>query len=137
MSNKQKILDYYYNAKNKQSDIAMKLQVSRAYVSKVIKNDDRYEAEKNKRIKENRKNNKEKTKEYMKKKREEMKNLESIVRHQHIQAIKELSENHGISNKAYRDWNKSVYRYNKKTSSYVLDKNINVGFAVPKTILWK
>ena len=49
MKNKQKILDYYYNLKNKPSEIATKLQVSRAYVTKVIKNDKRYVDEKNKK----------------------------------------------------------------------------------------
>ncbi len=137
MKNKQKILDYYYNLKNKPSEIATKLQVSRAYVTKVIKNDKRYVDEKNKRIKENQIKNQKKTNEYMKKKREEKRELESIIQKQHIQASMELSENHGISNRAYRDWNKSIYKYNKKTSSYVLDKNINAGFTVPKTILWK
>ena len=97
MKNKQKILDYYYNLKNKPSEIATKLQVSRAYVTKVIKNDKRYVDEKNKRIKENQIKNQKKTNEYMKKKREEKRELESIIQKQHIQASMELSENHGIS----------------------------------------
>ena len=50
----------------------------------------------------------------------------------------ELSErNKPMNNKAYRDWNSSIYDYNEKNKSYVLKKGINVGADVPKRINWK
>ena len=41
-----------------------------------------------------------------------------------------------ISNRAYRDWNTSIYNYNEKSKSYVLKKEVTVGADVPKRIKW-
>lgn len=46
MSNKDKILDLYYNKHLKQKDIATMVGVSKQYVSKVIKADSRCKEEK-------------------------------------------------------------------------------------------
>lgn len=42
-----------------------------------------------------------------------------------------------ISNRAFRNWNSSIYKYNEKNQSYQLKSGINVGADVPKTIKWK
>ena len=55
----------------------------------------------------------------------------------HEQARRELSGgNRPISNRAFRNWNTSIYKFNEKSSSYVLKKGINVGADVPKRIKW-
>ena len=57
---------------------------------------------------------------------------------QHQQDIRELSgAKKSINNRAYRNWNSSAYRYNKKTKSYILRDDITAGFDVPKKISWK
>ena len=56
----------------------------------------------------------------------------------HIQATMELSGGRKtISNRAFRNWNSSIYKYNEKNQSYQLKRGINVGADVPKTIKWK
>ena len=55
----------------------------------------------------------------------------------HIQASIELSDGRKeISNRAFRDWNSSIYKYDKKGKSYVLKKEIITGIDVPKRIKW-
>lgn len=49
MSNKEKIIDLFFNEHLKTVDISLKLNVSNAYVSKVLKKDFRYHEEKNQR----------------------------------------------------------------------------------------
>jgi len=62
----------------------------------------------------------------------------AILKQAHEQASRELSGGRKlISNRAFRDWNPSIYKYNEKSKSYVLRKEINVGPDVPKRINWK
>lgn len=57
------------------------------------------------------------------------------LRQAHIQATMELSRGRKtISNRAFREWNSSIYQYNKKTNAYHLKKGIITGFDVPKKI---
>lgn len=55
----------------------------------------------------------------------------------HDQASRELSSGRTISNRAFRNWNSSIYQYNEKSKSYVLKKGIKVSSDVPKRIDWK
>ena len=62
----------------------------------------------------------------------------ALLRQTHEQASRELSGgSKQISNRAFRDWNTSIYKYNEKSKSYVLRKGIIVGADVPKRISWK
>ena len=62
----------------------------------------------------------------------------AILKQAHEQASRELSGGKKpISNRAFRDWNPSIYKYNSKSQSYVLKKGIVVGSDVPKRINWK
>ena len=55
----------------------------------------------------------------------------------HEEASLELSGGRKpIGNIAFRNWNKSAYRYDSKNNRYVLKKEINAGVDVPKTIKW-
>lgn len=54
----------------------------------------------------------------------------------HIQASMELSKGKSISNRSFRNWNASVYRYDKRSKSYILKKEIVAGADVPRKIKW-
>lgn len=134
-----KILDMYFKEKMKQIDIATKLGVSKYKVLRVISKDPRSKEEKENRKIENKKKNIEYTKSYMKQKwaNREQDNF-AVVKNMHDQAVRELSgaKNH-ISNRAFRNWNSSIYKYNTRTKSYVLKKDITVGADVPRKIDWR
>ena len=134
-----KILNMYFKEKMKQIDIATKLGVSKYKVSRVISKDPRSKYEKENRKIENKKKNIEYTKSYMKQKwvnREQ--DTYAVLNNMHDQAVRELSgaKNH-ISNRAFKNWNSSIYKYNEETKSYVLKRGITVGADVPKRIDWR
>lgn len=134
------ILKKYFLGKMKQIDIAKELNVSKYKVSRIVTKDSRYKEEKERRKKLNQRKNREETKEYITTKRKNTKSdtIYEQLKQAHIQASKELSGGRKpINNRAYRDWNASAYRYDKKTRSYKLKKEINAGADVPKTIKWR
>lgn len=136
---KEKVLDLYFIDHKKQKEIAEQLNISKYTVSRIVTKDSRYTKEKEERKKRNKENNKKRTVEYIYsiRNQKQVDEYES-VRKMHIQASMELSErNKPMNNKAYRDWNSSIYDYNEKNKSYVLKKGINVGADVPKRINWK
>lgn len=137
MERKQQIIFLYYEKGLIQTEIAEKLNVSKAYITKIIKNDIRYQEEKQKRKSKNKLKNKQETKKYIKKKRENEKILNERVRKQHIQASMELSGRQSISNRNFRNWNKSIYEFNPKNKTYNLKKDITVSKDVPRKIIWK
>lgn len=46
MENKEQILDFFYNNHLKQTEIAKIIELSTQYISKIVKQDSRYEQEK-------------------------------------------------------------------------------------------
>ena len=138
MNIKEQVLNLYFVEHKKQKEIAEELNISKYTVSRIVTKDDRYITEKEQRKKQSTINNKKKTIEYIYSKRNQKKVDEyDSVRKMHIQASLELSErNKPMNNKAYRDWNPSIYKYNEKSKCYVLRKGINVGADVPKRIKW-
>ena len=136
---KEKVLDLYFIDHKKQKEIAEQLNISKYTVSRIVTKDIRYTKEKEERKKQSKEENKRKTIKYIYsiRNQKQVDEYES-VRKMHIQASMELSErNKPMNNKAYRDWNSSIYDYNEKNKSYVLKKGINVGADVPKRINWK
>ena len=134
------ILEKYFLGKMKQVDIATELNVSKYKVSRVVTKDPRYKIEKERRKESNRKKNREETKKYISKERKKKKDdiAYEQLKQAHIQATMELSGGRKtISNRAFRNWNSSIYKYNEKNQSYQLKSGINVGADVPKTIKWK
>lgn len=133
------ILKLYFVDKMKQKEIAEKLNISKYIVSRVLRNDRRYNEEKKARVEDSKKKHREKTSRYITEKRAKQRNnneYEMVIK-QHIQASLELSDRKGyISNKAFRDWNSSIYKYDKKTKSYKLKSNIVATSDVPKSIKW-
>lgn len=134
------ILEKYFQDKMKQKDIANELNVSKYKVSRVVTKDERYIKEKERRKKENRRKNKKETKEYIKNERKRRNDNFSYeqLKQAHIQATMELSGGRKeINNINFRNWNTSAYRYDQKSQSYNLRKEINAGSDVPKKIKWK
>ena len=131
-NNKDLILKLYYIEKLRVVDISKELGISKSSVTQVLKRDEKYIKEKNKV-----KHNKQIQKWVENKRREKDSSDFQILKVMHEQASRELSGgNRPISNRAFRNWNTSIYKFNEKSSSYVLKKGINVGADVPKRIKW-
>lgn len=134
MSNKEKIIDLFYNEHLKPSDIALGLNVSNSYVSKIIKEDFRYNKEKNQRKQQNKQKHKEQTIEYIKLKQKSNKDSYEALKAQLNQDVKELSYYFDISNRSFRKFNSSAYKYNAKRKRFEIDRKLTVSIEVPKTV---
>lgn len=136
---KKQILHKYFNEKMKQIEIAKELNISKYKVSRIVSKDPRYKEEKNNRKELNKKKNIEETKKYIKEQRKQKTNDNSYyeMKQMHEQASRELSGgNKPISDRAFRNWNSSIYRYDRKSKSYILKKEIVTGTDAPKKIKW-
>lgn len=133
---KDNIYNLFYIKHLKVKEIAEIENVSSAYITKIIKQDSRYNEEKQYRknvAKEKRKNYQN---DFIKKKREN-KRIEdnySLVQTQHIQASREMSKTKHLSNESYREWNKSAYKYNKRKKRYEFDSSLGRSYDVPQYI---
>lgn len=135
MNKKLEIIKLYYEESRKIIDIVNEVQVSRAYISKIIKEDKRYQEKKKREKEETKKRKREYTKNKMRQVREEKFLEESFIRQQHIQASRELSSGYNnISNRALLKWNSSAYRYNQRIGCYEFDRKLVKSYAVPKYI---
>ena len=136
MSNKEKILDLYYNQHLKQNEIAKIVDTTTQYVSKVVRTDKRNIQEKEKRKKENSENRKIYLQEYFKtynRPKKDDNSYEQMIAQQ-IQDSMELSfSNSNISDYAFVKWNSSAYHTNNK-GNLVIDRKLKVGFDVPKSV---
>lgn len=134
MSNKEKIIDLFYNEHLKTVDIALKLNVINAYVSKIIKKDSRYHEEKSQRKQQNKLKHKERTIEYMKLKQKSNKDSYEALKAQLKQDAEELSYYFDISNRSFRKFNASAYKYNAKKKRFEIDRKLTVSIDVPKVV---
>lgn len=134
MSNKEKIIDLFYSEHLKPVDIALKLNVSNAYVSKVIKKDSRYHEEKSQRKQQNELKHKERTIEYMKLKQKSNKDSYEALKAQLKQDAEELSYYFDISDRSFRKFNSSAYKYNTKKKRFEIDRKLTVSIDVPKVV---
>ena len=130
------ILILFFDEHLKQIEIAKILNVSKQYVSKVVKSDSRYSEAKQNKISKNAIKRKEYLQEYyqtyQRPKKEDT--TYEVSKAQQIQDSLELSFSNGsISDYAFAKWNINSYHRNKK-GNLVLNKGLNVGFDVPKTI---
>ena len=136
MSNKEKILDLYYNQHLKQNEIAKIVHTTTQYVSKVVRTDKRNIEKKEKRKKENSENRKIYLQEYFKtynRPKKDDNSYEQMIAQQ-IQDSMELSfSNSNISDYAFVKWNSSAYHTNNK-GNLVIDRKLKVGFDVPKSV---
>lgn len=133
---KEKIIHFYYNEHLKVNDIANKLQISSAYVTKVIKSDDRYTKEKEYRKNITKGKRKISQNKFVKNKRDK-KRIEDTyyaLQEQHRQASMELSKSKHLSNENYRKWNYSAYTYNPSKYRYEFREELGRSADVPKYI---
>lgn len=141
MQKKEEILYLYYERKKKSVLISKEVNVSAAYITKVIKNDPRYIEEKETRKRTNKTNRNKKKVIWNRNKRERIRKarLDGIMEMQHIQASIELSGRNTINNRAFRNWNSSIYKFNDKTKEYRIKEEMKnkVSYAIPKKIKWK
>ena len=133
---KEIIVEKFYNEHLKPSAIAKDLNVNPSYVTKIIKKDDRYSSEKAYRQEISKENRKISKREWLKNKRktETDKQLDEMLKKQHIEASKELSYSYEMSDLAYVKWNRSAFVYDKNSSDLVLNKKLKCGADVPKRV---
>lgn len=141
-TNKEKILEFYFNKKMKQVDIARILSISANAVSKTLKRDSRFEKEKKHRKEVNKIKHNKMIQKSIEEKRKRValdKSIDILIlKEMHNQASFELSGgNKPINNVSYRNWNKSAYKFDRNKKAYILKKEINAGYDVPKKIIWK
>ena len=134
MDKKSKIINLYFDKKYKPIQIAKELDISNSYVTKIIKQDERYETETINRKYENKIKNLINTKNYIKQKRTINRELDAYVKQQHIQASLELSGRNHISNRSFRRWNSSAYTYNYQKECFEFDKKLGRSYAIPKYV---
>ena len=133
---KEKIINLFYFEHLKVKNISEKLNISSAYITKIIKTDNRYVEEKEFRKKLSKEKRKIAQNTFIKEKRDK-KRIEdnySVVESQHIQAIKELSKSSYLTNESYRKWNRSAYKYNPSKKRYEFDDTLGKSADVPKFI---
>ena len=125
MTKKEKIKTLYYEERLNIVIISEKLHISKQYVSKVIRNDTRYELEKTRRKDEN----------AIKQKQRNIQCGEM----QHFQATSELFGRRTINNRAFRNWNPSIYQFHNRSKEYRVKQDFKdkVSYAVPKKVKWK
>lgn len=137
-SNKESILEMYFLEHLRPVDIAEKLNISKSAVTQVLKKDDRYSKEKEQRKAENYKKHIKDTEEGNKKRRKinQFKNNvdDLILKKLHNEARSELSAPRKLNNMAYRNWNKSAYKYNEKRKGYEFREELGRSNDVPKFI---
>lgn len=128
----------YYEDKIKQYNIATILEISQSYISQVIKKDDRYKS-----FKEDRhKNSMEKKAEYNKiylsnyDRPKQTDNSYQALQAQLSKDAQALSYKNSdfMSDRAFVEWNRSIYNYDKNSSDLVLNSKFNVTNDVPRRV---
>lgn len=142
MTKKEMIIISYYEEGLNTITISKNLNVSKQYVSKIIRTDSRYSDEKNKRKEESAIRQKQRNIQCIIKNRKTKKSinerLEGFMQSQHFQASGELSAKRTINNRAFKKWNSSIYDYHSRTNEFRLKKEFKekTSYAVPKKIKW-
>lgn len=133
---KRNIIDLFYIEHLKVKEIAEIVNTSSAYITKIIKQDERYSEEKEYRKSASKQKRKIAQNNFIKNKREKQKidDNYSIVQSQHEQATRELSKSRHLSNENYRKWNYSAYKYNPSKRRFEFDETLGRAADVPKYI---
>ena len=118
------INELYFEKKKNLTEIAQIINTSVSYISKILRKDERYKEEKEKRKKDNLIQRRETQKELIYSKRKVEKNTDYIdMKRKHEEAAKELSKHSSIGNQDLRKWCSSAYKYNAKKRRYEFDTN--------------
>ena len=130
----QKIIMLFYEEHKRPTDIAKELKVSKPYITKVIKKDERYIKEKEYRSNLSKENHKVCKRNYINKRRQKEKlEYQAMI----IQINKDneyLSTKKEISDLAFVKWNRDMFRYDKNSSNLILRKGFKFAFDVPKRV---
>lgn len=138
MSKKEEIIYLYFEKQMAAIEISKEVNVVKSYVTKIIKTDTRYDAEKLRRKEDTKKRKKNFNKENMRRVRKKDSDLNEVLKIQHIQASCELSGRRTINNRAFRNWNSSIYQFHNRTKEYRIKDELKdkISYAVPKKIKW-
>ena len=133
---KDKIIEMFFINHLSVKEIADSIGTSSAYITKIIKTDDRYVMEKQYRKEKSKEKRKKDKNNFMKNKREQKRidDNYSFVQAQHYQATRELSKSRHITNETYRKWNSSAYKYNPLKKRYEFDEKLGRASDIPKYI---
>ena len=124
-SNKDNIIQMYYNEHFRPTDISKALNIDNGYITRIIKQDERYQMEKEQRKQFNKQKNKEQTIAYIKEFRHSQKEEYEILQYQLAMDSKIESKNSIISKFNFRKYNSSAYNYNSNKKQFELYKCIN------------
>lgn len=136
------ICELYFQSKMSFSEISKRFEISVSQVSRIVRKNENYIYEKNKRIEETKIKRTELSKKLMRKKRnfqtKERKDEKAILDYLHNQASAELSGRRTINNRAFRKWNSSIYEFQNRTKEFILKEEFKekVSYAIPKKIKW-
>lgn len=124
--NKEAIInDLYFNKKKSLTEIANSLNTSISYISKILRNNEKYAEEKELRKKLNMIKKKQRDKmlitENRKNKLFDSNLIYEQIKKEHNNAVRELSKKSNIGKEALRKWCPNAYIYNKKKKCYMFD----------------
>lgn len=133
---KDKIIELFFINHLSVKEIADSVGTSSAYITKIVKTDERYIQEKQYRKEKSKEKRKQDKNNFMKNKREQKRidDNYSFVQAQHYQATRELSKSRYITNETYRKWNSSAYKYNPLKKRYEFDEKLGRAADIPKYI---
>lgn len=133
---KKNIINLFYIEHLKVKEIAEKEKTSSAYITKIIKQDQRYLQEKEYRKIKSKDRRKISQNNFIKNKRKTMRIEDNyaILLAQHKQATRELSKSRHLTNENYRKWNSSAYKYNSSKRRYEFKEELGRAYDVPKYI---
>lgn len=133
---KDKIIEMFFINHLSVKEIADSIGTSSAYITKIIKTNERYVKEKQYRKEKSKEKRKQDKNNFMKNKREQKRidDNYSFVQAQHYQATRELSKSRHITNETYRKWNSSAYKYNPLKKRYEFDEKLGRASDIPKYI---
>lgn len=134
MGKNEGIIRLFYEEHKRPTDIAEELEVSKSYITKVIKKDERYDEEKEYRKNKSKENHKACKRNYINKKRQaEKQEYQAMI----IQINKDneyLSTKTQISDLDFAKWNRGMFQYDKNSSDLVLKRGFKFAFDVPKRV---
>ena len=133
---KDKIIELFFINHLSVKKIADSVGTSSAYITKIVKTDERYIQEKQYRKEKSKEKRKQDKNNFMKNKREQKRidDNYSFVQAQHYKATKELSKSRHLTNETYRKWNSSAYKYNPLKKRYEFDEKLGRASDIPKYI---
>lgn len=134
MGKNEDIIRLFYEEHKRPTDIAEELEVSKSYITKVIKKDERYDEEKEYRKNISKENHKACKRNYINKRRQiEKQEYQAMI----IQINKDneyLSTKTQISDLDFAKWNRGMFQYDKNSSDLVLKRGFKFAFDVPKRV---